>query len=158
MCDAVWIALHPYIRVLKRWLILLNLTAQFVAWCCLCCRLRRPDDNTSVPEVISLPGEHTLNQKGPVVLLSGDFSSLTRREMWSSSHLEMWHMSHSFLKKMCSFIHIYANYCSLWTNYCSASVTAAPFLPPDPPPPHLSFSCSTNIFWCGMLTHEKWWH
>ena len=103
-------------QVLKLGLILLNLPAQFIYWRCLSCRLQGPDDNTSVPGVISLPGEHTLNQKGPVVLLSGDFSSLTHHDMWSISHFlgcDIWIILFH-RKKKCSFIHLYANYRSLW--------------------------------------------
>lgn len=50
-----------------------SLKIVFMTRCCLCCRLQRPDDNNSVPRVISLPGEHILNQKSPAVLLSGRF-------------------------------------------------------------------------------------
>lgn len=38
---------------------------------------------------------------------------LTRRDVWSISHFGMWYMDHSFPQKICSFIHLYANYCSL---------------------------------------------
>ena len=126
----VWSCLNHTVfltlRLLKLELILLNLPAPFMTWCCLCCRLQRPDDNTSVPGVISLPGEHSLNQKGPVVLLSGNFSTVI---CGAFSHSGMWHMSHSFPKKMHSFIHLNANYCGLWvwllfstTGCCSVSI------------------------------------
>lgn len=118
------------LSVSKLQLILLKLPAPFMTWCCLCCRLQRPDDNTSVPGVISLPGEHTLNQKCPVVLLSGNFPSLTHRDMWSISHFGM---RGSFPKKICSFIHWYANYCGLWIwNCCSASEPFIISLPCEP--------------------------
>lgn len=62
-------------------LILSNLAALFVTWCRLCCRLQRPADNTSAPVAVRLPGRHWLNQKDPVMLMAGGFSSLTRCDM-----------------------------------------------------------------------------
>lgn len=77
---------------------------------------RYPDENTLASAVISLPGEHTLNQRAPVVFLSGNLSPLTRHNMWSCTHLGMWTMSHTLPRKISSFFHLHDNYRCLWIS------------------------------------------
>lgn len=89
-----------------------------------------------------------------LLLLSGNFSSLTHHDMWSRSHLGMWYMSHSVAQKICSFIHLHANYRCLWIKLLH--LTAVLFLFSSIS--FLSFSCNVKVLWCRILTHERWRH